>query len=107
MTNLTHHPLLVLLAQFSVMGYAVWALHHRNDRRSLPKDLAGAVHSSVAFATGILILSLILVYFSDGRRFLAVRQVFEVGYLASCMSLALVIRILKGQPHDRKDRGTP
>ena len=96
---------LAVVAQASVVGYAVWAVHNRNDRRKVPDHLAGGLHGMALFGLVLLGLAWFLSSMSGDRRFLAVRDIYELGCVAGSVATVLSIRILKGAPYDRKTMG--
>lgn len=95
----------VILAQLSVVGYAVWAVHHRTDRRKVPEHFSGALHGCAAFACIVMLVALFLGEAAGARKFLAVREIFEIGFLSCCATIGLALRILKGAPYDREKKG--
>lgn len=93
---------LVIVSQLLVLAYAVWSVHHRTDRRRVPAHFRNGLHVLAVFSAAIVVLGLTLAGLSDGRRFLAVREIFELGFIGTTGAVVLALRILKGAPYDRR-----
>lgn len=93
--------LFVIIAQLLTLAYAIYSVHYRNDRRKVPANFSQGLHGLTVFAVGLLGLALLLTEAAEGRKFLAVREIFEMGFVASCAATCLALRILKGAPYDR------
>lgn len=93
--------LVLLVTQWLLIGYAVWAVHYRHDRRRIEQNLLQALHGLAACAVVLLALAYGLTALSDGRRFVSVRQISELALVASAASVALAVHLLQGAAHER------
>jgi hypothetical protein len=91
----------VIVAQWATLIYAIYAVHNRNDRRKVPQNFSQGLHGLTVFAVLLLGLALLLTEVANGRKFIAVREIFEMGFICSCIAVCLALRILKGAPYDR------
>lgn len=93
--------MIVLLSLVSMVGYSIWSVHHRNDRRKVPVHMSQALHGVSLFAFSV-IGSATLMDLASSNRLLAVKEVFEIGVIGSCVAVVIALRILKGAPYDRR-----
>lgn len=97
----------VVACELGLLAYAIWAVHHRIDRRKIPHNFASALHGSGLFAVVALGVSVFLAEAAGARKFVAVREIFEIAMLSSTLSVALALRIMKGAPYDRDKKENP
>ena len=88
--------LIAVSAQLWLLWYAVRAVTHRNDRRAPCQSSADALLGAAVFAAALL-LSGVMFAFSDGRRFIVVRQIFELATVVSACTYAMAIQTMKGK----------
>ena len=89
--------LIAVSAQLWLLWYAVRAVTHRNDRRATCQSSADALLGAAAFAGALLVLSGLMFAFSDGRRFIVVRQIFELATVVSACTYTMAIQTMKGK----------
>jgi hypothetical protein len=87
--------------QFLIMGYAIFAVRHKNDRRRTPPDMLHALYAVAGFSTVVLIASVGLDLLADGRRLSSIRNIFEIGCFSAAGAVIAALRILKGAPYER------
>jgi len=96
--------MIALVAQVVLLWYAYQSVFKRNDRRKPDPNDISAMQGAILFAAVVLAASAVMIFLADGRRFIAVRQVFELGYIASCYAFYTTIRILRGKPYRDDER---
>lgn len=89
--------LIAVSAQLWLLWYAVRAVTHRNDRRAPCQSSADALLGAAVFAAALLLLSGVMFAFSDGRRFVVVRQIFELATLATACTAVVAVQAMKGK----------
>ena len=90
--------LAVVLVQIVLMIYAVSTVRHKllTDRRVMPDDKYSAVKASFVTAIGLLLVAGVMEFLSGERKFMSVREIWELGFIASAVCIGIAIRILKG-----------
>ena len=85
-----------LIAQLLMLWYVIHVLRGWSDRRCLCPAHRDAICGAVAFAAALLLLSGVMAGLSDGRQFIAVRQLAELGSIATAIAGMLAIDTIRG-----------
>ena len=96
--------IIAIVAQIGLLWYAYQSVFKREDRRKPDPNDVDAMRGAILFAAVVLIASVVMIFLADGRRFIAVRKMYELGYIASCFAFYTAIRILRGKPYRHDTR---
>lgn len=91
--------MVAVVIQLALLWYAVSTVRARNvrDRRAPCQHQTDALLGAVVFAAALLLIAGAMVLLSDGRRFISVRQIFELACIASAATYAMTIQTLSGK----------
>lgn len=80
-----------------MLGYVVCLVHTWKDRRSLSGDHVAALKGAAAYAAGMLVLAGLVAAFVDARQFIVVRQIAELGSIATAVVGVMALNTLRGR----------
>ena len=90
--------LVLILASAGLATYATNSIYEQfaRDRRKPSADKMGAILAAYLFAVVLTGYGILLFLGSDGRRFAVVRDLLDLGALASLFVAALAIKVMRG-----------